>query len=161
LAGWMVLALAGAALLGACGRSTPVRQSIAPRAAASPARPAKPAPATPAAASLAPTLEAPFAAAYPKPHITMTAGHPTTSYALKPVALVPVADGVYALVSAGRYAGNPSHMDGGFASVAYLTTRPVLAVEGRPFPLGGTMGGFGEPAHVKVLTGIAKGPMLQ
>jgi hypothetical protein len=131
------------------------------RRAAVPAKPAS-ATASTGAAAPAPSLAAAFAVVYPKARLADEMHGVPASFDMKPLALVRMSGDTFALVSAGRLAGEPAaHADGGYASVAYLTTHPTLTLQGRPFHLEGTMGGWGEPPQVTVLTGVSRAPMLQ
>jgi hypothetical protein len=155
------LALAGA-LSFACHRPAfhapaapaPAAANVA-AASSSPSSPAMPGPDEPA-----PSLKGAFAAAYPHPLVSV-ADQPGARYRMKPRALYRVSPNTFALVSEGEYQGDAAHVTGGYASIAYVVAAAGLSMQGQPFGISATMGGFGGPPQVTATARIGRLKTLQ
>ena len=155
------LALAGGLSFG-CHRPATHASSAPALAAANvaPAGPAMPPPAVLGPDEPQPSLKAAFAAAYPTPLVSV-ADQPGARYLMQPRALYRVSANTFALVSDGEYQGVAAHVTGGFASIAYVVAGPALSVQGQPFGISATMGGFGGPPLIKPTATIGRLTTLQ
>ncbi|MFI4936620.1 MAG: hypothetical protein ACHP7N_18595 [Caulobacterales bacterium] len=108
-----------------------------------------------------PTLAAAFALAYPKAQVEVPTDKGADMVTFSPQGLYRISADTFALVSAGQNQGESFHALGGYASVTYLVAGPPLALQGQPYILQGTMGGFGAPPQVTLLTGVSRWPMLE
>jgi hypothetical protein len=109
----------------------------------------------------APTLAQAFALAFPTPKRRVTIDGETTAVRFSPHSLFRLSPDTYVLLSRGKNLDDDSHAAGGFYAVTYLGFLPQLAIEGETFIAPGSLGGWGQPPELKIVTGLLARPVVQ
>lgn len=115
----------------------------------------------------APSLAAAFKVVYPQPVVDISRDGRTYRVHFKPVLVQRISNDTFALVSAGTDpAGafdqpNGFHADSGYATIAYLAARPVLALQGKPYLITGSDGGWGQPPGLRLDNSLNTMPVLE